>query len=145
QRVAKVCLIMPSSGVDPETISSWMETALSPSGKGTNDLWNRLVKGLAEYRLNHFGDAAQWVENVVNSETPPTLKAQSCMVLAMARWQLKQPSAAQAALASGADVIEQRLHAIDPEWSNWIAAHALHREACLLIDGKAPPDPFNRN
>ena len=143
--MAKVCLILPSSGVDPDTISTWMETALSASGKGTNDVWNRFVKGLAEYRLNHFADAAQWVENIVNSDTPQTLKAQSYTVLAMARWQLKQSNAAHAALASGTEVIEQKLQGIDEEWGNWIAAHALHREACLLIDGKAPPDPFKRN
>ena len=147
ERMAKVCLILPSSGVEADTISKWMETALSPSGSGTNDQWNRFVKGLAEYRLNHFADAAQWVENVVNSETPQTqtLKAQSCMVLAMARWQLKQSDAAHAALATGTEIIEQRLDRTDEEWSNRIMAHALYREACLLIDGKAPPDPFKRN
>jgi len=85
------------------------------------------------------------VENVVNSETPPaqTLKAQCCMVLAMARWQLKQLDAAGAALATGTEVID-RLDPIGDDWSNWIVAHTLHREACLLIDGKAPPDPFKR-
>ena len=147
ERMAKTCLILPSSGVDADTISKWMETALSPSGRGTNDLWNRFVKGLAEYRLNHFVDAAQWVEIVANSEPPPTqtLKAQACMVLAMARWQLKQSDAAHAALATGNEIIEQKLDWTDEEWSNRIMAQALHREARLLIDGKAPSDPFKRN
>ena len=146
ERMAKVCLILPSSGVEADTISKWMETAMSPSGSGTNDQWNRFVKGLAEYRLNHFADAAQWVENVVDSETPQTqtLKAQSCMVLAMARWQLKESDAAHAALSTGTEIIEQRLDGTDEEWSNRIMAHALYREACLLIDGKAPPDLFKR-
>src|SRR5262249_49807189 len=135
------------SGMDPDTISKWMEIALSSSGRGTNDLWNRFVKGLAGYRLNHFADAAQWVENVVNSETPPTqtLKAQSCMVLAMARWQLKQSEAARVALATGTEVIEQSLDRTDEEWSNCIVAHTLHREARLLIDGKFSANPFKRS
>jgi hypothetical protein len=67
------------------------------------------------------------------------------MVLAMARWRLHQPDAAQAALASGAAIIEQQLPKTRgnlPDWSLWIGAHALHREASLLIKGKSPPDPF---
>jgi hypothetical protein len=65
----------------------------------------------------------------------------------MARWQLQQLDAARAALVSGNEVMEREFPTLatdklDPAWFNWIDAHVLHREACLLIDGKAPSDPF---
>lgn len=66
-----------------------------------------------------------------------------------ARWQLQQPDAARAALASGAEVIENGLPKIETsdigrDWAHWIAAHALHCEARQLIEGHVAAEPFKR-
>ena len=148
--MANACLVLPGLGADLGTASGWVDAALSRK----IDQWSQIPKGLLEYRQGNFQVATQWMESVVAKEISPALKAESWMVLAMARWQLHQPDAAQAALASGAAIIEQQLQktggnlpyakTAKTDWSFWIGAHALHREARLLIEGKAPPDSFTK-
>jgi hypothetical protein len=96
---------------------------------------------LADYRQGNFATAAEWAEKAtVGTTQSTTLNVQSWMILAMARWQLKQPDIAHSALGRGADVIEHKLPKIETgdlgwDWVHWIAAHALHREARKLIEG----------
>jgi hypothetical protein len=144
--MATACLVLPGLGADLGTASGWVDAALSRK----IDQWSQFPKGLLEYRQGNFQVATQWMERVVAKEIAPALKAESWMVLAMARWRLHQPDAARAALAGGTEIIEQQLqkpssnlpYAQTDYWSLWIGAHALHREASLLIKGKSPPDPF---
>ena len=148
ERMAKACLLLPSSGVDPDTIFGWIRTALSAPGDPAASPWNQSIKSLAEYRHGNFTNAVQWAERLLARKSPPNaLNAQAWMVLAMAHWHLKDQAAARRALAGGHAVIENELPRIESgdlgwDWVHWIAARALHREAGQLINGKAPPDPF---
>jgi predicted metal-dependent hydrolase len=62
------------------------------------------------------------------------------MVMAMAKWRLKRPDEARAALAKGDEIIETKLPKIEKGdlgegWENWIIAHVLAKEAKELIEG----------
>ena len=61
------------------------------------------------------------------------------MVLAMARYQLKQTDLACAALARGLEIAQEKLPTIQSgdvgeHWVEWIIARTLMREAKALID-----------
>ena len=93
-------------------------------------------------------DSEQW--SALEQEESKELKAQTYLALAMVEHQLRHPEAAQSALRNGAEIVELDLATLESGdiggyWVDWIFAHALQREACLLIDGKSPPDPFKRN
>jgi tetratricopeptide (TPR) repeat protein len=151
--IAKDCLILPDSGPDLKTIARLADTALrgqSPQGlKGS-----QFCKGLAEYRLGNFAEAAQWTQEVLSekSEVPlrvfrtvegfPGRDAAALAVLAMAQQQSKQTGEAQATLAKGLEVAKTRLGKpgttdLDSTWVDWVIAHALLREARALIEPPA--------
>jgi len=145
-RIAKDCLILPSSGIEPETIAVMVTTSLS----ATNDpsLFGPLLstKGLAEYRQGLFPDAVQWSEKVLSRQGETNVawvRVETYAALAMAKWQLGQSDSARAALAKANEIAVAELPAAEASelgdaWLDWIISHALLREARELIEGQAP-------
>lgn len=144
ERMARVCLTLPSCGVDADTIAAWVETALSKHPQGALSPWNQSLKGLSEYRRGNFAAAAEWQEKVLkNPQQFASLNAQAHFVLAMSHRQLRQPDSARARLVSGANLIKEKSAAAQAgnlgwEWIHWIAARALHQEARDLIEDNVP-------
>jgi tetratricopeptide (TPR) repeat protein len=153
-RMAKACLMLPSSGSDLTLESSWADIALAldKSDKGDSDFW--ICKGLSEYRQCHFASAIQWVQKALaQAGKRPVLYLQAWIVVAMAEHQLKQVDAARDALAKGVQIAEQEMpqHGTDgigvghQTWINWIMGHALLREARALIqNSSAVPEEVNK-
>jgi tetratricopeptide (TPR) repeat protein len=137
-RMAKDCLIVPSSGVDLTLVDRMADTAAT--GGHPYELF---CKGLTQYRLGRFASAAEWMNEVLTHHNRnPVRDVEAYMVLAMAQHRSKQADEANAALARGVDIAESKLPKLDSGdlgdgWIDWIIAHALIREAKALIEGQA--------
>jgi tetratricopeptide (TPR) repeat protein len=114
EHIAKACLILPASGADPETVAKLADT--SASGSEEDAARFQFPKGLAEYRQGRFASAVEWMQKVLsknaehpNSDTKAHRDVQAGMVLAMARYQLRQIDEARSALATGLEIAEAKL------------------------------------
>jgi tetratricopeptide (TPR) repeat protein len=142
-RMAKTCLILPSSGADSGVVSQWVETAITGSGTNTESLaWNELLKGVAEYRLGHFAEATEWTQKVLKANPRPERDAEAWLVLAMARQQLNQASEARTAWDKGVEIVNTKLPKLESggigdTWFDWIIVQRLMGEAKALIEGDA--------
>jgi serine/threonine protein kinase len=139
--VAKDCLLAPLSGTDTGTVAALARRAVAT---GTNDnlLYNdQLTLGLAEYRQGHYAEAADWTgKALAGSGQNACCAAQACAALAMAQQQLQQTDNARATLAQGAQIMETKMPKLEsgdlgPEWSQWLTARVLMREAAALVNG----------
>ncbi len=139
-RMAKDCLILPSSGVDLNVVAQLADTAVTRGGADGNPFLP-FCKSLAEYRQGHFADAITWARKALAREgANPRRDVGAYAVLAMAHHQLNQRDPARAALAQSAHLAATRLAPlasgdIGDGWIDWIIAHALLREATALVDG----------
>jgi thiol-disulfide isomerase/thioredoxin len=145
---AKTCLLLPSAvGPDDLTLAAnAAENAVTLSGKGDWMHWRLMTKGLAEYRQGRFTNAIDQMELAQKALTHErdlagnTCKADSYFVMALARQQLKQPGEARAALASGLEIVQQKLPKLDSgdlgqTWYDVLPAYILMREAKETIEG----------
>src|SRR5205823_4683639 len=107
-RMAKDCLILPSSGVNLGPVAAMAELAVA-KGK-TSDAYPffQCCKALAEYRQGHFEGAAKWAEQAAKNPFPHS-QAEAYAILAMAQCQLKHVENARAALGRCNQVVEERL------------------------------------
>jgi tetratricopeptide (TPR) repeat protein len=149
ERMAKACLILPASGVDLDAVGKLAETAVAV---GTNHPWFpyfQFAKGLAEYRQGRFASAAGWLGKVLdNQEQAPddSRNVQAYLVLAMARYQLKEVALARNALTAGTGLWQAKAPKSESgrfssDWTDWIIADALMREAKALIPEVEPYQP----
>jgi tetratricopeptide (TPR) repeat protein len=140
-RIAKDCLILPVSGASSDIVAHLIETSMA-EGQNSNNLYVQCCKGLAEYRQDRFASATNWMMRALaNGGSELEFSTQAYMVLAMSQWHLQNFQQARAALAAGTEA-EQKLGRLDggdigSDWIDWIIAHALMREAKVLIEGGA--------
>jgi hypothetical protein len=113
------------------------------AGAGQSD-WGyyEFVKGFAEYRQGHFGDAIEWLKKVVPPNEQefaavrvlPACRVEAYVTLSMAHYQLRQFDAARASLTKGENFAEARMtNPNDFTWNDQIIARLLMREAKNLI------------
>jgi WD40 repeat protein len=136
-RIAKDSLILPGSGVNLNTISTMADTAV---GQNPAYPFFQFVKGLAEFRQSRFPSATNWMGMVLtNSDLNLSLEVETYSVLAMSQFQLGQLEQARNSLTKGTE-IEQKLPKIESgdlgDWSNWIIAHALMKEANAMTGSR---------
>jgi tetratricopeptide (TPR) repeat protein len=139
ERMAKDCLILPTSGVELHVVENMANTAI---GAGENHGWwtyFQFVKGLCEYRQQRFASSVEWMETVLAKRGgEPFRDAQAQLVLAMAHDQLKEAEQARAALAEASVVIDSNSTTapgvLNTSWYDWLIARALQREARALIE-----------
>jgi len=137
--VAKDCLILPSSGVDLDSVAALAEIAVT-RGKGQAPYSFYLcTKALAVYRQGKFQEAVTRALEILKDPFPYT-QAEGCAVLAMAQFRTGHSEEARAALARLEKVVEETLPApgsrdLGFDWKDWIIAHALLDEARSLIEG----------
>ncbi|MEX2141787.1 MAG: protein kinase [Pirellulales bacterium] len=145
ERIAKVCLMLPSSGVDLAIADKLAENAVT-AGNNAYQPYYQFAKGLAEYRQGRFASAAEWTRKSIDDPFyghGHSRYVQSYMVLAMAQHQLNEHEEARAAFAKGKEIEQTKLPKIDSGdlgsgwyWRDWIIAHALMNEAKALIEGQ---------
>ncbi|HEV2391107.1 MAG TPA: serine/threonine-protein kinase [Verrucomicrobiae bacterium] len=129
-RMAKDCLILPSSGVDLSSVRQMADIAMT-----SGHPYGLLCKGLAEYRLGRFASAQNWMNRVLaHPDRNPVRDVETYAVLAMARWELHQRAEARLALAHAARTAGARLPKLDSggldgSWIDWIIGHTLLGEA----------------
>ena len=111
---AKDCLILASSGVDLNVVDKLAEIAVA-LGHGSEYLpWFRLCKALSEYRQGRFTNAADWVNKALAAvRRLPERDAAAYLVLAMAKLQLQDRSAALLASASAKEIVNGKLSKLD--------------------------------
>jgi serine/threonine protein kinase len=141
-KMAKDCLILPSSGADLKAVGTLADVAVT---RGTNSPSYPLFqscKALAEYRQEHFAEAIRWADSSAKHSFPYS-KAEGYAILAMAQFKSARTNEALTTLADCAKVIDEKLPKLSSgdlggDWIDWIIAHALQSEAIRLIEGEGP-------
>ncbi len=143
--VAKTCTLHPESGVDFKAAAEAADTAVALGRQSEFFPWFALCKSLAEYRQEHFAEAATWAQtSLATVGQLPERDAADYLVLAMAKMRLNQTGAAREALAQGAELVEKKLPKLDRgdvgnQWVDVVIANVLLREARATTEGKPVP------
>ena len=141
-RMAKDCLILPRPGADLNVAAELAETAVAHASDDPQSIPNfRFCKALAQYRLGHFAEAANWAHLAVDGANLQT-QAEAAAVMAMSRFKLGQFEKADAALADCNQIIEVKMPKLTEDqlatdWRDGIMARALQSEAKHMIDGQS--------
>jgi tetratricopeptide (TPR) repeat protein len=141
-QVAKSCLLFPSE-VDLKAVGHLADTAvtLGARDKGAMPFF-AVCKGLSEYRLGRFADAAEWAQKSLNSSRKDA-HPHAYGVLALADWQLGKQDDARAMLAAGEALAPRVMPARVAEdpgtaWLVWLFARIQLDEAEALIRPASP-------
>jgi Flp pilus assembly protein TadD len=139
ERMAKACLILPSSGIDLAAVAKLAQTAASTGTTNYYLPFYEFAKGLAEYRTGNLASAEEWMFKVL-AVSYPVRDVEAKLVLAMAHQRLNRADDARAALAAATADMETHMPNLDGrdpggDWTDWIIARALMKEAKALIEG----------
>jgi len=148
-KLAKACLLLPSSAVDLETVSRWADIAVTDGVNEPHVMpFFQLCKAWSEYRLGRFAGAIQWAQKSADS-SQWMARGPACGILAMAHWQLGDHERAKAALAKGNSATPDMMPAFGPKepdnaWQGWAYSRIALDEAEVLIHAAATdPKPEN--
>ena len=137
-KMAKDCLILPSSGVDLNVVAAMANLAVIGGSNSPAAPFFQCCKALAEYRQGHHQEAINWAHLAAKGPFPHS-KAEAAAIIAMSQFKLNQLDEAQTALADCDTIIEKKLpklgEALGQDWRDWIIAHALQSEAKQMING----------
>jgi len=143
--VAKSCLFYPLPGLELEKISRLADVAVTRGADDSGALpFFQVCKALAEYRLGHFAEAADWAEKAINA--PGSYAPQHAYaIMALADWQLGKRSEARTFFAKGNELAPTEMPAeiaqkLGNEWLGWLHARIQLDEAAALIQ----PDPVGK-
>jgi serine/threonine protein kinase len=142
-QVAKACLFLPASEVDLDAVGHLADTAVRLGAKDEGAMpFFAICKGLAEYRLGHFVNAAEWALKSLNSSRKDA-RPHAYGVLALADWKLGKKDDARAMLAAGEALAPRLMPASvveDPgtSWLAWLFARIQLDEAEALINTTSP-------
>lgn len=136
ERMVKACLILPASPEEMNVISKMADVA-APSPP-PNDIsgFNLFAKALTEYRLGHFPNAIQLLEQVFPTDVDLYCRTESYLLLSMARYQLHQIQKSREAFAKATDAIDHQLPKpghLAVEWNDSIIINTLLQEARHLF------------
>jgi len=133
--VAEVCLLAQETQPDLEPVFALAD--LAPQADASFNGWNRLAKGMAEYRRGHLDEALRWFEPVRCSQRS-SAASQAGYFCAMIHHRQGDTAAARAAL----DEAARRLMAFvqtgqfGSEWHEYGRVAAIRAEAERLILGE---------
>ncbi len=148
-KMAKDCLILPSSGVDLRSVAALADVAVNQGAKSNAFALYLSCKALAELRLGHYEEAFKWAGQAIAKGGIPQGHAEAEATMAMALFNLNKSSEARTALADCDKTIEEKLPKADADlggdWRDWIIAHALQQEARQMLDGAALSTPITTN
>jgi eukaryotic-like serine/threonine-protein kinase len=141
-RMAKDCLILPSSGSDLTQVVALADLAVNRGSNLPGAPNFRFCKGLAEFRMGRYEEAIKWA-GLAAAGPFSHPKACAFAVMAMSRFKLNQLDEARTALSECNKVIDEKLPKAETgdfgnDWRDWIIARALQSEAKRMIEGESP-------
>lgn len=137
-KMAKDCLILPSSGADLTAVAALADVAVSRGSNAPAATYFKVCKALAEFRLGHYQEASNWA-NLAAQSTLVYPQAEAAAIIAMSQFKLNQLDNARTALAGCNQIIEEKLPKTGQDlgfWRDWIIACALQSEAKQMVEGK---------
>jgi tetratricopeptide (TPR) repeat protein len=158
ERIAKDCLLLPSSGVDLNTILQMTDNAIKADAGHWAMPWFQVVKALAEYRQERFASAAEriqrtpflsedrgWIRRTTYGEDEVDMFAlPAYAVLAMAQFRLNQVTESRVALAKAWAIAEVKMPSLDRDSGDlgdscvdWIIDNVLLNQAKALVSGQS--------
>jgi serine/threonine protein kinase len=141
-QMAKDCLILPSSGVEPKAMAALADVAVSRGSNLPALPYFQFCKALAEFRMDHYDEAIKWAHLAARSPSRYP-KATGSAIVAMSQFKLNQLDQAQAALAACNKIVDKLSEPNQEpgdEWRDWIIARALRSEAQRMIEGEPSAD-----
>jgi hypothetical protein len=148
QRMAEASLLIPADANDMPVIEKMAAVAVSATPNHDNWGFNLFAKGLAEYRLGHFAEAASLMRQIMPLDAGRYCRTQAYLVLAMAQFHLNQADESRQSFAEAMELEKKLPQAghLDEEWNDWIAVRLWKREAAALIPGveKAGPEAVSK-
>jgi tetratricopeptide (TPR) repeat protein len=137
ERMVISTLIIPAEADQMPTIEKMAAVAISATPNKDNWGFNLFAKGLTEYRLGHFAEAASLMQQVLPMDAGSYCRAKANLVLAMAQFQLNQAEKSRESFADALKVESKFPQAghLDDEWNGWISFRVLKREAVALNPG----------
>jgi serine/threonine protein kinase/tetratricopeptide (TPR) repeat protein len=145
RKIVKACLLTPPPGADLRLATNLVTVALRGERTGPGWGWASFTAGLLEFRCGHFAEAADWMQQAVQTQGPePTRDAGAAAVLAMAKHQLNQSDEANRFLTQGTKLAKDFPSPDNPEfssaWQNVLATRILLAEArALVLESPAMP------
>jgi serine/threonine protein kinase/tetratricopeptide (TPR) repeat protein len=145
-RIAKDCMIAPSSGADAGIVSKMVDVALSGYAPPGALPWFQFCKGLAKYRQERFAEAVEWGQSTLFDARSPELCLAAYSLLAMANQRLGHINETEAALTKASEIADTKLPKLEtgdigPAWGDWLIGHSLLSEASELIQPVRSPTP----
>ncbi len=120
-------------------ISNMAAVAAGMDTNNSNYGDNLVAIGMADYRLRQYTNAIDVLERAIPLDIGQDCRTEARLVRAMALFQHKRLDKAHEAFAKATDELNSlpKEGDLDDNWTDWIAAHVLMREATALI----PPAP----
>ncbi|HEY3760474.1 MAG TPA: protein kinase [Verrucomicrobiae bacterium] len=120
-------------------ISKMAGVAATMETNNENYGYNLVAVGMADYRLRHYTNAIDVLQQAISMDIGGDDRAVARFVLAMAQYQHKKADKSRETLAKALNELNG-LHtdgSLGDNWNDWIEAHVLMKEANTLI----PPAP----
>jgi serine/threonine protein kinase/tetratricopeptide (TPR) repeat protein len=144
-RTAKVCLLTPQPIGDPAKLQRLVDQAMKSDQDPRLLPWFTMAKALLEYRSGRFQSAVESCDGAARELPGPTPSATLDAIRAMSHHRLGHHDQAIECLDRATARIDKDLPKpggpLTGGAENWLICHILHREAELLITGKASPLP----
>lgn len=145
ERLAKLCWLMPDPAMNRERARSWNTLALQLDANSLP--WAQWNMGLAEYRCGNFAAAEEMLEKCLSVNLTGECRSTALAVQAMVLHELKRDAEARDSLAKSAailgDIFDQPDNkpqkVIGTEWTDWLIARCLYREAEKALGTPAAP------
>jgi hypothetical protein len=145
-RMAKDCLILPSSGADLTSVCRLADKAVGAGASNRFLLYFQFGKGLAEYRRGNFESAAEWERKTIAGNRAgynwdSYLYVEAYAVLAMAEHRLNHREQARSEFNKCVEMAAAKLPSLENGdlgtiWRDWIIARALLHEATDLVQAQ---------
>jgi tetratricopeptide (TPR) repeat protein len=139
QAVIRDCLVLPSTATNLARIAPLAANIFLAGLNHWASAYFSLAQGANSYRNGNFNDAISSLQQLGNANKSPEREAQALLFLAMAQHRLGLVKEAKETLAHAIQLIGSRLQRIEDgilgeNWSEWIRAQVLLREARLMIE-----------
>jgi eukaryotic-like serine/threonine-protein kinase len=144
-RMAKDCLILPTSGADLRLVGELADVAVKEGEKNRFLPYFHCTRGLADYRHGDYGAAISWMQKTLANERGRAghqwddyLYVEAYAVIAMAHHRMGAGADARSALAKAVQygrncLVPLESRQIGSTWRDWIVARTLLDEAEQLI------------
>jgi tetratricopeptide (TPR) repeat protein len=137
ERVAKACLLLPSSEKDLPKLVELANSAVEHGAAAPGLPYYQATQGLALYRKGDLAKAIEPLQRSAASDTP-CVRALALVVLAMAQHGLSHEQEARSSLRAAKQIMQSDVgKPTESDWHDWFIAEILCREAEALF-GKAP-------